>query len=145
MRKWIFCLVVGLALLIVGIPLTGNPVVRCAGVPMSPGEICQEASGSGEVASRKTYDDVKAETEAAQHTRVSWGRSALLGGGVLTLLAVCGIVVRRRRRKNQGPTPGDLFFRRRAAAQAAPPQRPPEDGPQTRRPDPGPGDDVTSN
>jgi hypothetical protein len=84
MRKWIFCLVAGLALLIVGIPLTGDPVVRCGGVPMAPGEVCQVASGSGEVASRRTYDEVEKETVAAHRTSVTWGRSALLGGGALT-------------------------------------------------------------
>jgi hypothetical protein len=144
MRKWIFCLAAGLALLIVGIPLTGDPVVRCGGVQMSPGENCRVVSGGGEVVSRKTYDEVVAETEAAHHIRVIWGRTALLGGGALTLLAVCGIVVRRRRRANQEPTPGDLFFRRRAAAQAAPPYpRPPEDGRPPRRSHPGAGDDAT--
>jgi hypothetical protein len=122
-RKWIFCLAVGVVLLIVGIPLTGDPVVRCGGVPMSPGKVCEEASGSGDVVSRKTYDEVAKETEAAHQTRVIWGRAALVGGGVLIVLAVGGLVVRRRGRKNQGPTPSDLFFRRRAAEQAAPPPR----------------------
>jgi hypothetical protein len=141
MRKWILCLVAGLALLIVGIPLTGDPVVRCAGTPMSPGETCREASGSGEVVSRRTYAEVEQETEAAHRVRVAWGRAALLGGGALILLAVGGIVVRRRRRANQEPTPADLFFQRRAAAQAAPPYpRPREDDPPAR---PGSGDEDT--
>jgi LPXTG-motif cell wall-anchored protein len=130
MKKWIVCLVAGLALLIVGFSLTADHVVRCADFPMSPGQVCQEASGSGDVVTRKTYDEVAKETEAAQHVGEIWGRVAFVAGGVLTLLAVGGLVVRRRRRNNQDPTPSDLFFRRRAAAQAAPPPpRPPEDGP----------------
>jgi hypothetical protein len=122
-RKWIVCLVAGLALLIVGLPLTADHVVRCADFPMSPGQVCQEASGSGDVVVRKTYDEVAKETEAAQHVKEIWGRSAFVVGGVLILLAVGGLVVRRRRRANQGPSPSDLFFQRRAAEQAAPPPR----------------------
>jgi hypothetical protein len=140
MRKWIFCLVAGFVVLIVGVILTGEPVVRCAGVPMSPGEVCREAIGSGEVVARKTYDEVEKETEAAQRTRDTWGLGAFVSGTALILLATTGIVVRRRRRTNQGPSPADLFFQRRAAAQAAPP---PDEGPPTRGPDPGSGDDVT--
>lgn len=133
MKKWIFCLAAGFALLILGVILTGDPVVRCAGVPMSPGEVCQAATGSGEVAARRTYDEVQKETEAAQRTRDTWGLGAFVGGGVLILAAAAGVVVRRRRRANQGPSPADLFFQRRAAAQAAPP---PDEGPPTRGPAP---------
>jgi len=140
MGKWILCLVAGLALLIVGIPLTGDPVVRCGGVPMAPGGICRVVSGGGEVVSRRTYDEVVRETEAAQQIRVAWGRAAMLGGGALILLAAWRIIVVRRRRANPEPTAADLFFRRRAAAQATPPY-PLEDGPQPRRSDPGSGDD----
>ena len=132
MRKWILCLVAGLVLLTGGILLTGDPVVRCAGVPMAPGETCRVVSGSGEVVSRRTYDEVEKETEAAHRIRVAWGRAALVGGGVLIALAGWRIVVARRRRANQGPTAADLFFQRRAAAQRAdqnPP--PPEDDPPT--------------
>jgi len=140
MKKWIFCLAAGLALLILGVILTGDPVVRCGGVPMSPGEVCQDTTGSGEVVARKTYDEVEKETVAAQRTRDAWGLGAFVGGAVLILVAATGIVIHRRRRANQGPSPADLFFQRRAAAQAAPP---PDEGPPTRGPDPGSGDDVT--
>jgi len=140
LNKWIFCLVAGLALLAFGVSLTGEPVVRCGGVPMSPGTVCQDTTGSGEVVARKTYDEVEKEAEAAQRTRDTWGRGAFVSGAVLILLAAAGIVIRRRRRANQGPSPADLFFQRRAAAQAAPP---PDKGPPTRGPDPGSGDDVT--
>ena len=140
MTKWIFCLAAGLALLILGVSLTGDPVVRCGGVPMSPGGVCQNATGSGEVAARKTYDEVEKETEAAQRTRDTWGLGAFVSGAALILVAAAGIVIRRRRRASQGPSPADLFFQRRAAAQAAPP---PDGGPPTRGPDPGCGDDVT--
>ena len=140
MKKWILCLVAGLALLILGISLTGEPVLRCGGVPMSPGEVCRETTGSGEVVARKTYDEVEKEAAAAQRTRDAWGLGTLASGAVLILLAGAGIVIRRRRRANQGPSPADLFFQRRAAAQAAPP---PGEGPTTRGPDPGSGDDAT--
>ena len=137
MRKWIFCLVAGLALLILGVSLTGEPVVRCAGMPMSPGAVCRDTTGSGQVVARKTYDEVVMETEAAQRTRDTWGFGAFVSSAVLIPLAAAGIVIRRRRRANQGPSPADLFFRRRAAAQAAPP---PDEGPPIRGPDPGSGD-----
>jgi hypothetical protein len=109
-------------------------------VPMSPGRVCLNATGSGEVVERKTYDEVEKETEAAQRTRDAWSLGAFASGAVLILLAAAGTVVRRRRRANQGPSPADLFFQRRAAAQAAPP---PDGGPPARGPDPGSGDDVT--
>jgi hypothetical protein len=139
MTKWIFCLAVGFALLVLGAILTGDPVVRCGGVPMSPGRVCLNATGSGKVVERKTYDEVEKETEAAQRTRDTWGLRAFVSGAALILLAAAGVVVRRRRRANQDPSPADLFFQRRAAAQAAPP---PREGPPTRGPDPGSGDDV---
>ena len=107
---------------------------------MSPGEVCRDTTGSGEVVARKTYDEVEKEAEAAQRTRDTWGRGAFVSGAVLILLAAAGIVIRRRRRANQDPSPADLFFQRRAAAQAAPP---PDKGPPTQGPDPGSGDDVT--
>ncbi len=131
MRIWIFCLVAGLGLLVLGASLTGDPVVRCGGVPISPGRVCVNATGSGEVVERKTYDEVEKETEAAQRTRDTWSLGAFVSGGVLILMAATGTVIRRRRRANQGQSAGDLFFQRRAAAQAAPP---PDEGP----PQPGP-------
>ncbi len=140
MKKWIACLVAGLALLVLGVSLTGEPVVRCAGVPMLPRAVCRETTGSGEVVAQKTYDEVEKETVAAQRTRDSWGLGAYVSGAALILLAAAGTVIRRRRRANQGPSPADLYFQRRAAAQAAPR---PDDGPPTRGGDPGSGDDVT--
>jgi hypothetical protein len=140
MKKWIFCAVVGLALLVLGVSLTGDPVVRCGAVPMSPGAVCQEATGSGEVVARKTYDEVEKETVAAQPTRDAWGLGAFVGGAVLILLAVAGVVVRRRRRAKQEPSPADLFFQRRAAAARA--ALPLENGPPTRGADTGSGDDA---
>jgi hypothetical protein len=132
MRKWILCLVAGLVLLTGGVLLTGDAVVRCAGVPMAPGETCRVESGSGEVVSRRTYAEVEQETEAAHRVRVVWSRAALVGGGVLTVLAGWRIVVRRRARANQGPTEADLFFQRRAAAQRADQNTtPPQDDPPT--------------
>lgn len=139
MKKWILCAVAGLALLTLGVGLTGDPVVRCGGVPMSPGAVCQDTTGSGEVVARRTYDEVERETVAAQRTRDAWGLGAFVGGSVLILLAVAGVVVRRRSRAKQGLSPAELFFQRRAAAQATPP---PENGPPTRRPDTGSGDDA---
>ena len=140
MKKWIFCLVAGLVLLIIGVSLTGEPVVRCGGVPMSPGEVCRDTTGSGEVVARKTYDEVEKETEAAQRTRDTWSLGAFASGTVLILLAATGFAVRRRRRADHGPSPADLFFQRRAAAQAAPQ---PDEGPPTPGTDPGSGDDIT--
>lgn len=113
MKRWIFCLVVGLVLLILGTGVATDTSVRCSGLLMSPGEVCQEATGSGKVTSRKTYDEVKREIDAAHRTFVTWGRWTMLGGGAaLTALAGWGIAAHRRRGRNQGPTPADLFFQR---------------------------------
>lgn len=139
MRKWIFCAVAGLALLILGVILTGDPVVRCAGVPMARGGVCQETTGSGEVVARRTYDEVEKEAVAAQRVRNAWGLGAFVGGAVLISVAVAAEVVRRRRRAKQGPSPGDLFFQRHAAALRTPP---PEDGSPPRAPDSGSADDT---
>jgi hypothetical protein len=99
---------------------------------MTPGETCRVVSGGGEVVSRRTYDEVEQETEAAHRIRATWGRVAMVGGGVLILLAGWRIVARRRGRANQAPTSADLFFKRRAAAQRADQNpRPPEDDPPT--------------
>jgi len=166
MKKWIVCLIAGLALLMFSTGVASDTAVRCGGVLMSPGEVCEETTGSGDVTSRKTYDDVEKETQAAHRTFVTWGRWAMLGGGaVLTALAIWGIAVQRHRKRNQGPTTADLFFQQQAAQARGPypapqqhqpqqsyspqPYRPQQPFPAPQQPPagedfgPGAGDDVT--
>jgi|tagenome__1003787_1003787.scaffolds.fasta_scaffold20873361_2 type IV secretory pathway VirB10-like protein len=127
MKKWIFCLVVGTALLFLSTGAASDTAVRCDGELMSPGDICETTTRTGEVTSRETYDEVERDTKAAHHTFVTWGRWAMLGGGaVLTVLAIWGIAAQRRRTKNQGPTTADLYFQQQAAAQAPSPAYPPQ-------------------
>jgi hypothetical protein len=126
MKKWILCLVVGISLLLLSTGAAGKDGVRCDGDLMQPGDICEYHSRTGEVTSRETYDEVKADNEAAHQTFVTWGRWALLGGGLaLSALGIWGITVQRRRRRNQGPTTADLYFQQQAA-QSGPPAYPPQ-------------------
>jgi type IV secretory pathway VirB10-like protein len=136
MKKWIVCLVVGVALLTLSTGAASDTAVRCDGELMSPGDICETTSRTGEVTSRETYDEVAQDAKAAHHTFVTWGRWAMLGGGaVLTVLAIWGIAAQRRRKKNQGPTTADLYFQQQAAAQAAPGYpRQPQYAPQPQQP-----------
>lgn len=129
MKKWILCLVVGISLLLLSTGAAGDNEVRCDGALMQPGEICEYTNRSGDVTSQETYDEVKAGNEAAHQTFVTWGRWALLGGGLaLTALGIWGITVQRRRRRNQGPTTADLYFQQQAAQAGtpAPPAYPPQ-------------------
>jgi len=121
MKKWIFFLVVGISLLLLSTGTAGKDGVRCDGALMGPGDIC-EYTRNGQVTSRETYDEVKESSEAAHHTFVTWGRWALLGGGLaLTVLGIWGIVRERRRRKAAGPTTADLYLQQQAAAAAGAP------------------------
>lgn len=132
MKKWIFCLVVGIALLSLSTGVAGDDGVRCDGQPMVPGDVCEYRTRGGDVTSSQTYDEVKENNEAVHHTFVTWGRWALLGGGVLlTGFGIWGIVRTRRRRKAQGPSTADVYFQQQAA-QSAPAGAPahPQAGPQ---------------
>jgi hypothetical protein len=117
MKKWIVCLLAGISLLAFSSGVGGQDGVRCDGELMSPGDICESRSSTGEVTSSETYDEVKAGNERAHRTFVTWGRWALLGGGILlTGLAIWGIVRERRRRKAEGQV-GDLYVQQQSAAQ----------------------------
>jgi hypothetical protein len=122
MKKWIFFLIVGISLLLLSTGAAGKDGVRCDGALMGPGDICEYTNRSGEVTSRQTYDEVKEAGESAHQTFVTWGRWALLGGGLaLSALGIWGIVRERRRRKAAGPTTADLYFQQQAAAAAGAP------------------------
>ena len=122
MKKWIFFLVVGLALLTLSTGVAGNDKeVRCDGAIMSPGDVCETRSSTGSVTKTETYDEMKADKEAASKTFHTWGRWALLGGGLaLAGLGAWGIVRERRRRKNAGPTTADMYLRQGAQQNAQP-------------------------
>jgi hypothetical protein len=135
MKKWIFFLVVGIALLSLSTGVAGQDGVRCDGVLMSPGDICEYTNRSGDVTSQQTYDEVEADTKAAHQTFVTWGRWTLLGGGLaLSVLGIWGIVRERRRRKAQGPSTADLNLRQQAAAPAGPGYAQPAHTPQPQYP-----------
>jgi hypothetical protein len=121
MKKWIFCLVVGIFCLVASTGAIGEDGVRCDGQLMSPGDVC-ETTTNGRVTSTETYDEVARNNAAAHETFVTWGRWALLGGGILlTGLAVWGMVSHRRRQKAAGPTTADLYFQEQQAARSGPP------------------------
>jgi hypothetical protein len=131
MKKWIVFLIAGIALLTFSTGAGSDTAVRCDGELMSPGEVCETTTRTGDVQSRETYDEVKKGNEAAHHTFVTWGRWAMLGGGAaLTLLSIWGIAARRRRAKNQGPTTADMYFQQKAAQPQAAPQPQPQAAPQ---------------
>jgi hypothetical protein len=117
MKKWIVCLLAGLSLLAFSTGVGGQDGVRCDGQLMSPGDICETRTSTGEVTSSETYDEVKESNERAHRTFVTWGRWALLGGGILLIgLAIWGIVRERRRRKVEGQI-GDLYVQQQSGAQ----------------------------
>ncbi|HEY7596321.1 MAG TPA: hypothetical protein VH969_24460 [Actinophytocola sp.] len=142
MKKWIFFLVVGLVMLFFSTGVAGRDhEVRCDGELMLPGDVCEYTNRSGDVTSRETYDEVKEGNERAHHTFVTWGRWALLGGGLaLSALGIWGIVRHRRRRKAAGPSTADLYFQQQAARSGAPaphPQAQPPFPPRQQFPHPG--------
>ena len=112
MKKWIVCLVIGLGLLALssGVGINDN-TIRCGSEIMSPGDVCEETR-NGSVTETETYEEMKESKEAGQRTFNSWGRWALLGGGLLlTGLGIWGIVKVKRAKKNEpylgpGYTPG---------------------------------------
>jgi outer membrane biosynthesis protein TonB len=118
MTKWIVCLVLGLSLASLSTGAAGRDdnEVRCDGAIMSPGDLCETRSSTGSVTKTETYDEMKADQEAGKQTFETWGRWALLGGGLaLAGLGVWGIVRERRRRKNAGPTTADMYLRQQGA------------------------------
>ncbi|HEV7649414.1 MAG TPA: hypothetical protein VGP26_14775 [Actinophytocola sp.] len=135
MKKWIVCLIAGLALLTFSTGAASDTAIRCDGELMLPGDTCQYTSRTGEVTSEESYDEVKKGTEAAHHTFVTWGRWAMLGGGLaLTLLAIWGIAAHRRRAKKQGPTTADLYFQQQSAQAPPHPAQQPYPAPQQVQP-----------
>ncbi|HEY0448188.1 hypothetical protein [Actinophytocola sp.] len=121
MKKWIFCLVIGLAMLAFSTGVGVNDgTVRCDGQIMNPGSVCEFRDRGGDVTSTQTYDEIKAGDAAAKKTFNSWGRWALLGGGLaLTGLAGWGILRRRRQQKAQGPTTAGLYLQQQTAQSGA--------------------------
>jgi hypothetical protein len=117
MKKWVVAVVIGVALLLLstGAGQDDNGVVKCGSAVMGPGDECEETR-RGQTVGTRTYEDMKASQEAAARTFDSWGRWALLGGGlVLTLGGVAGIVMTRRRRaaaaaQPQPPLPPNVSF-----------------------------------
>jgi hypothetical protein len=106
MKKWVVCLVIGLGMLAfsTGVGINDN-TIRCGSEIMGPGDVCEETR-AGSVTDTETYEEMKAGKEARQRTFNSWGRWALLGGGLLlTGLGIWGIVKVKRQRK-AGNTPG---------------------------------------
>ena len=103
MRKWVVCLVVGLAMLTLS---TGAGVndsrIMCGSDVMYPGDVCEETR-RGATVDTKTYEEMKTSKENGQRTFNSWGRWALLGGGLaLAVLGGYGIVRVRRERASGG-------------------------------------------
>ncbi len=106
MKKWVVCLVIGLGMLAfsTGAGINDN-TIRCGSEIMGPGDVCEETR-AGSVTDTETYEEMKEGKEAAQRTFNSWGRWALLGGGLLlTGLGIWGIVKVKRQRK-AGNMPG---------------------------------------
>lgn len=111
MKKWVVCLVIGLGMLAfsTGVGINDN-TIRCGSEIMGPGDVCEETR-AGSVTDTETYEEMKESKEAGQRTFNSWGRWALLGGGLLlTGLGIWGIVKVKRAKKKPylgpGYTPG---------------------------------------
>jgi len=103
LRKWIVCVVIGVAMLSLS---TGAGVndgrIMCGGDEMYPGDVCEETRG-GATVDTKTYEEMRTSNENGQRVFNSWGRWALLGGGlVLVVLGGVGIVRVRRQRAAGG-------------------------------------------
>jgi hypothetical protein len=100
MKKWVFALCVGLALLAFGSGAgKDGDTIKCGSETMYPGSVCEETR-AGSTVDTKTYEEMRESKEAGQRIFNSWGRWALLGGGsVLTIAGIFGIVATRRRRK----------------------------------------------
>lgn len=100
MKKWVFALCVGVALLALGARTDVNDsTITCGSETMYPGDVCEETR-AGSTVDTKTYEEMKASSEAGKRIFNSWGRWALLGGGaLLTIAGIAGIVIIRRRRK----------------------------------------------
>lgn len=99
MKKWVIALCVGLALLAFGSGVGVNDnTIKCGSETMYPGDVCEETR-AGSTVDTKTYEEMKASKEAGQRIFNSWGRWALLGGGlVLVVGGIAGIMTTRRRR-----------------------------------------------
>jgi len=99
MKKWVFALCVGLALLALGSGAgKDGDTIKCGSETMYPGSVCEETR-AGNTVDTKTYAEMRESKEAGQRIFNSWGRWALLGGGsVLTIAGIFGIVTTRRRR-----------------------------------------------
>jgi hypothetical protein len=94
-KKWVFALIFGLALLGWSAGAGKESQITCGGEVMTYGYVCDD--GSGDV---KTYSEMLADKEAAKKMFDTWGRWALLGGGlVVTGGAIAGIVARVRRNR----------------------------------------------
>jgi hypothetical protein len=111
MKKWVIALVFGVMLVSFGAGGGRNDsnLIYCGSEIMSPGDVCEETSRGS--TTTKTYAEMKASDEAGKRIFNSWGRWALLGGGVVLMGAgIAGIVATRRRRRNAGPTTADLHL-----------------------------------
>ena len=99
MKKWVFALIVGIALLSLGARTDVNAnTITCGSQTMGPADVCQQTRGGS--TTTWTYEEMKKSQESGARTFNSWGRWALLGaGGVLTIVGIFGIVVVRRRRR----------------------------------------------
>jgi hypothetical protein len=126
MKKWVVCLVVGIGMLAFSTGVGVNDTqVKCGSEIMGPGDVCEETRG-GATVDTETYEEMKADNERARRTFNTWGRWALLGGGVvLTAAGVLGIVAVRRRRAAQGTAQPPAPYSQDMRPGAVPPSYPP--------------------
>lgn len=98
MKKWVFALVIGVMMAIGAGADVSDDVIKCGSEIMGPGDVCEETRGGTTVETR-TYDEMKESSEARARMFETWGRWALLGGGlVLAIAGLTGILATRRRR-----------------------------------------------
>jgi hypothetical protein len=123
MKKWIFCLVLGVVFLIGStgwLRADEKPTeITCGNETMHPGDVCQETR-RGVTVDTETYEE-KVREAAAEPTFANTGRWVMLGIGLgLECLGIAGMVITKRRRARRPLTTADLALNPQAYPGYAP-------------------------
>jgi hypothetical protein len=97
-KKWVFALVIGLAL--IALSFKGkNDTITCGSETMTPGYVCEDGGTT------RTYTEMVEAQRSADEAFQTWIRWVLLGvGGVLTIGGFAGVTkVRHARRTSSAP------------------------------------------
>jgi hypothetical protein len=97
-KKWVFALVIGLAL--IAVSFKGKTyTIECGTKTMTPGYVCEDGGTT------RTYTEMVEAKKSADQAFETWIRWVLLGvGGVLTIGGFAGVMkVRHARRASSAP------------------------------------------